>query len=158
MKRIILLIFILSLLNCSKDNSIVNFLEYLDPYQGITKTLGTGTVVTEDTTDWHYKHVAYPRLSNALFPVYPNPISIGDTLNIKYQLENRSQVKLEIINNKFRSIKVLIDQEIVGGHYWLKWDLKNNDGFYIEPNMYRCVLKINEFTLFGDVLIQPQQN
>ncbi|MCW8849140.1 MAG: T9SS type A sorting domain-containing protein, partial [Melioribacteraceae bacterium] len=68
------------------------------------------------------------------FQNYPNPFN-GDT-NIKFQISQISNVKLEIYNILGQKIKTLVDQSKSAGYYSVVWNGKNESGHFTNAGIY----------------------
>ena len=72
--------------------------------------------------------------STKLFQNYPNPFN-GDT-NIKYQISQVSNVKLEIYNILGQKIKTLVNKSQSSGYYSVVWNGKNELDHFTNAGIY----------------------
>ncbi len=67
-----------------------------------------------------------------LFQNYPNPFN--SSTNIKYQIEERSHVKVELYNSLGQKVETLVDEEQPADEYTIQWVSSKNkelaSGFY----------------------------
>ncbi len=73
-----------------------------------------------------------------LSPNYPNPFNA--TTQIRYQLETRGPVRLEILSLAGQLVRVLVDQEQTSGPHAASWDGRDGAGRLAGTGQYLCRL------------------
>lgn len=71
--------------------------------------------------------------------VYPNPFN--SEMTIKYSLNSRSFVEMEIYNINGQKIKTLLKEEKAIGNHEIKWDGTTNSGSGSNSGIYFCKIK-----------------
>ncbi len=81
---------------------------------------------------------------NQLYQNYPNPFN--SETNIRYQINNESNVKLEIFDVLGQKIITLINENKTPGYYSVKWNGKNSRDAKINSGIYIIHLKTGNYT------------
>ena len=89
----------------------------------------------------------------AFFPGYPNPAS--ESITIQYQLHRESEVKLQIINENKKVVRILVDEvQFSSGNHSVRWDLTDDSGNRLKNGYYRAQFFIDaEFKCKGDIKV-----
>ena len=98
----------------------------------------------------------------SLFPAFPNPTN-GE-LSIQFQISSPFWVKLQIINNDKKIVRLLIEDNIEAGEntkrapgtYQIRWDARDDSGNRVKDGFYRLEFFLNggEFKCHGDIEIR----
>lgn len=75
---------------------------------------------------------------------YPNPFN-SDTI-IKYNIPEKTYVKLIVYNLLGTQLRTLVDKEKVAGSFQVSWDGKNDNGKQISTGIYIYQLQTDRFT------------
>ncbi len=148
--RSLIILLIILLLNCGDSFNIT----------GITETdeSGPDPIGNVDENDWCSDRV----IGFALFPAFPNPTN-GE-LSIQFQISSPFWVKLQIINNDKKIVRLLIEDNIEAGEntkrapgtYQIRWDARDDSGNRVKDGFYRVEFFLNggEFQCHGDIEIR----
>lgn len=83
--------------------------------------------------------------------IFPNPFS--SVLNVKYHLQQSTNVKIELYNVSGIKVKTIINKSQIGGDYKIAVNIK--EGKAIEPGLYVCFVSFdNVFSGFRVIHIQ----
>jgi hypothetical protein len=85
-----------------------------------------------------------------------HPISIeakSDTINIMYDIPEKSNVNITIFNLGGRPIKTVIDGIVDTGFYSYTWDGSDNTGNPLERGEYLCVMQAGMFIQIQQILL-----
>ncbi len=74
-----------------------------------------------------------------LEPSYPNPSNL--TTLIKFGLPTSSHVRLQIMNIRGQTVKVLVDEQKPAGWYTVTWDGKNEAGRDVASGIYLYLIE-----------------
>lgn len=80
-------------------------------------------------------------LNYALHHAYPNPYN--STINIKYDLQSSSNVKIAIHDILGREIKILLNTRQLPGSKIIQWDSTNNRGDIVSAGVYLYSVEID---------------
>jgi len=81
----------------------------------------------------------------ALLPNYPNPFNPETT--IRYDLQQRSEVKLQVFNLLGQEVRTLVNKELqAAGAQSVRWDGKNNSGITLPSGVYIYRISAGNFT------------
>jgi flagellar hook assembly protein FlgD len=69
-----------------------------------------------------------------LYQNEPNPFV--EVTNIKFQIPNKSRVRLKVYDLSGRLVKILVDNEMERGYYEVKWDGRNSFGEKVGEGIY----------------------
>jgi hypothetical protein len=83
--------------------------------------------------------------------VVPNPFSKSTT--IRYELQARSHVKLEIYDNTGRLLRTLLDCEHTKGRHLIEWDGLNGSGSEVPQGMYFSRFQIGNTVRSGKLVL-----
>jgi flagellar hook assembly protein FlgD len=86
-----------------------------------------------------------------LYQNKPNPFV--EVTNIKFQIPNKSRIKLKIYDLVGRLIKTLVDKEMDSGHYEVEWDGKDSFGEKVPTGIYFCKLQVGEFKTMKKLIL-----
>ncbi|MCD6100126.1 MAG: T9SS type A sorting domain-containing protein [Candidatus Marinimicrobia bacterium] len=81
-----------------------------------------------------------------LYQNYPNPFN--STTSIKYEIKQRSKVRLCIVNSKGQIVRTLVNGKQDIGLYKVTWDGKDDNGIMLASGVYFCRLESG----FGNVV------
>lgn len=88
-------------------------------------------------------------------PAYPNPVKIGESINIVFHLHEPSKVKLAVVNDDYDTLRVLCNDSHSAGCYLIIWDLKDKRNWLMLKGVYRCLFFVNdEQVSYGDIWIK----
>lgn len=74
-----------------------------------------------------------------LEPNYPNPFT--PTTQIKFGLPSTSHVRLQIMNVRGQTVRVLVDEEKPAGWFTVTWDGKNESGREVASGIYLYLIE-----------------
>jgi len=74
-----------------------------------------------------------------LEPNYPNPFN--PTTQIKFGLPRASHIRLQIMNVRGQTIRVLVDEQRAAGWYTVTWDSKNETGRDVASGIYLYLIE-----------------
>lgn len=94
----------------------------------------------DDITDVQEQSMA-PAAGNELKQNYPNPFSIGTTIN--YIIALPADVSLQIFDLNGNYVKTLVKQPLGKGNYSVYWDGTNDGGTRVASGMYFYILSGN---------------
>ncbi|HET6556312.1 MAG TPA: FlgD immunoglobulin-like domain containing protein, partial [Prolixibacteraceae bacterium] len=77
--------------------------------------------------------------------IYPNPFS-GHT-TVRFELENKAKVKIEIYAENGQVIKQLVDRQMNAGRHSVKWNGKDESNAAVSPGTYLCRLSVDNRAL-----------
>ncbi len=77
----------------------------------------------------------------AVHNAYPNPYN--STVNIKYDLQGPSNVKIAIHDILGREIKILLNTRQLAGSKMIQWDSTDNSGEKVAAGVYLYSLEID---------------
>ncbi|NPD47292.1 FlgD immunoglobulin-like domain containing protein [Lentimicrobium sp. S6] len=84
--------------------------------------------------------------------IYPNPFSDNTTIN--FNLNNRSNTKLEVFDTLGKRINILVDETKQPGTYTVSWNGKNNSGKQVSNGTYYFKLTVKRNTATRSVILQ----
>lgn len=118
------------------NNNQYNFKGVLDEIRIYNYAISYGTIqkfydIVTDVQD--HQEIQIPA-NYGLYQNYPNPFN--NQTNIKFQVSNKSNVKLEIFNVIGQKIITLVDENKLPGYYSLKWNGKNEGGETVNSGIY----------------------
>ncbi|MCK5148151.1 T9SS type A sorting domain-containing protein [bacterium] len=96
-----------------------------------------------------HKAIEKPRFADAmlagptefnLYPAYPNPFN--NTVQIKYDLPDDSDINVSIYNMRGRKVKTLIDGVIASGIHQTQWSGKDEIGREVSSGVYFLVMRV----------------
>jgi hypothetical protein len=73
---------------------------------------------------------------------YPNPFN-PDT-QIRFGLPSSSHVRLQIMNIRGETVRILVDEEKAAGWYTVTWDSKNESGQNVGSGIYLYMIETDE--------------
>jgi hypothetical protein len=160
MKKLLLSLAIFVLFNtCTEKPGFFDPTYLGEGFKGITFTLEDPTPLGGDMSDWCYSFNIYkgnieipPPTKFALYPAYPNPSVLGDTLNIIFSLPARSGANLYIMNKDQQVITVIANETLDVGNYYTGIDVRT-----IGAGVYRVVFESGDFYCTGDVWIKSKR-
>lgn len=85
-----------------------------------------------------------------------HPISIeaeSDTIDIKYDIPEKSKINITIFNLGGRPIKTIIDGIAEAGFHTFNWDGSDNTGNAVERGEYLCVMQAGMFIQIKQILL-----
>ncbi|KQC13114.1 MAG: hypothetical protein APR63_09425 [Desulfuromonas sp. SDB] len=74
-----------------------------------------------------------------IFGVYPNPVC--NRCNIRFLVTNQQSVNLSIFDVTGRSIRTVVDAELMPGTYIAEWDCRDSENYLIPSGTYYYILK-----------------
>ena len=83
-------------------------------------------------------------LNCLLYQNYPNPFN--SQTNINFQINDLSQVKIDVFNILGQKIVTLVNEEKTPGLYSVKWDGQSSAGVKAPSGIYFIRMKTNEYT------------
>ncbi len=86
-----------------------------------------------------------------LGPNYPNPSNT--TTQIKFGLPTSSHVRLQIINIRGQTVKILVDEEKPAGWHTVTWDGKNESGRDVASGIYLYMIEADNKKIFKKMTI-----
>lgn len=123
-------------------------------FVGITQTDATGvTIGSPDADDWCESSVGPGNIPNqyALWPAFPNP-AVG-SITVRFGLPVVDSVEVYILAWPERKVRSLVNGSRSAGSFGITWDLRDDDGDLLKPDIYRCVMRTGTFICHGDILI-----
>ncbi|MFC1476905.1 putative Ig domain-containing protein [candidate division KSB1 bacterium] len=72
--------------------------------------------------------------------LYPNPFN--STVTVRFDLNTRRNVKVEIYNLQGRKIRMLVNDVLGNGSYTAEWDGFSDTGRYVSSGMYICRITV----------------
>lgn len=160
LNKILFFLFLLNafilILSCSNEKGFFDPTYWNKGFQGITFTDELGEIIREDPDDWKYRTdtEGFPKYA-AIYPAYPNPVSLGKGIYFQFQLPKRANVKLVIVNDNYNTLRVLCDGPHPAGFYSVMWDLKDDREWLMLKGVYRCLFFVNENQIsYGDIWIK----
>ncbi len=134
-------------------------------FAGITSTDAVGNVLgTPDPADWGcvgggtLAAVPAPPPTNVCFgPAYPNPAS-GFT-RVNFSLPQPANVSLVVYGQHGKHgrafpVRTLASGSFAAGAFTVVWDLKDDAGAPLPPDIYRAVLVTGGHELCGDIEVR----
>ncbi|HTS00248.1 MAG TPA: T9SS type A sorting domain-containing protein, partial [Bacteroidota bacterium] len=101
--------------------------------------IGTESFAAKESQGIPLQPVAY-----ALEQNYPNPFNPSTT--IRYALEKKSAVLLEVFNTLGQRVRTLVDATQTTGQYAVTWDGTSDGGAHVASGVYFYRLRTGEFT------------
>jgi PKD repeat protein len=99
----------------------------------------------EEFAKQHSEQIPLVPFEYTLFQNYPNPFN--SMTNISYNLQEKSQVLIEVYDILGRRIKILVNNEFQNpGTHKILWDGTTSFGDYISSGVYIYRIKANDFT------------
>jgi hypothetical protein len=135
---------------CDRSSDPVEEYQFL----GITQTDQTGAVIgSPDSDDWCLSSVGPGNVPNehALWPAYANPAITNCT--ITFGVSQTDSVDLFIVRWPNVKVRQIANGPYGPGTYALTWDLRDEKGVRLAPDIYRCIMKTADFTCHGDIQI-----
>jgi len=86
-----------------------------------------------------------------LGPIYPNPFV--DKTTIKFELNTKSQISIEIFDSSGKSINMLLNENKQAGTYSVSWNGKNNSGQQVSNGTYYFRLTVNGNTEYSSIIL-----
>ncbi|MGC9367307.1 MAG: T9SS type A sorting domain-containing protein [bacterium] len=74
-----------------------------------------------------------------MFGVYPNPVC--NRCNIRFLVTNQQSVNLSIFDVTGRSIRTVVDAELMPGTYIAEWDCRDSENYLVPSGTYYYILK-----------------
>jgi len=87
----------------------------------------------------------------ALRQNYPNPFN--PETNIKYELPEQAQVKLEIFNLLGQKVRTLVNEIRHAGYYTVTWDSRNDSGQLVSSGVYLYRINAGNFVSVRKMVI-----
>ena len=87
-------------------------------------------------------NIYYPN-TYSLHQNYPNPFN--PKTQIRYDLKNDVNVRIDIFDLKGNKIKTLIDESQSNGHKAIYWDATNDYGQKVSAGMYIYTIKADNY-------------
>jgi len=119
-------------LTCSGSESVQIFLEGYQDNSGISI-------------------IGNPNQEILFYPAYPNPAQNSTTLS--FTLVQSSHVSVKILDVTGNVVKELFNNYTNAGLHSIQWDLTNSSGNKIASTLYRAVLEVGDFKVYGDILV-----
>lgn len=88
---------------------------------------------------------------NVEFSIMPNPIN--DFAKIKFTLQKKSNVKIDIIDNMGRNINSLMNQIVNNGETEISWNVKDKSNKKVEKGIYFLFINIDGVSKSIKILI-----
>ncbi|MEE9269903.1 MAG: S8 family serine peptidase [Candidatus Krumholzibacteria bacterium] len=107
-------------------------------WTGMGDVIDISDVVTAIDIDLPTLPTQYALLQN-----YPNPFN--PTTNIRYELPQRSAVRLVIYNVKGQVVRELVNESQPAGRYVARWDGRNASGYAVSSGVYFYKIKAGTF-------------
>lgn len=82
---------------------------------------------------------------------YPNPFN-ADTY-IGYQLQEASEVVIEIYNMLGQQIRTLVNEDKAAGYYTVQWDGRDNNGDLVVSGIYFYQIKAGDFIAIKKLVV-----
>ncbi len=86
-----------------------------------------------------------------LFPNFPNPFN--PSTYVRYQLPERTQVRISVFDILGREVRVLVDKQQAKGDYRMLWDGKDNAGRMLASGIYIVRIKAGNFSAKQKMLL-----
>ncbi|MFH1051316.1 MAG: YCF48-related protein [bacterium] len=90
-------------------------------------------------------------LSTRIANVTPNPFS--NFTNIEYSTQYREPVRIEVVDQLGKTVKVLVDETVAPGNYSVQWNGKDNFGNECSSGSYVCRMVTGTAVLTHPLLI-----
>lgn len=135
---------------CDRSSDPVEEYHFL----GITTTDGTGAVIgSPDPDDWCVSTVGPGNIpyQHALWPAFANPTS--SSIVIKFGLPEEDSVEIYILAWPDVKVREIVNGVRIPGTYELTWNLRKDNDSLLAPDIYRCVMKTDDFICHGDIQI-----
>ncbi|MFX0138349.1 MAG: hypothetical protein ACFFDN_32205 [Candidatus Hodarchaeota archaeon] len=143
----LIFIVVFLVLSCDKKKSTEPELSY----EGITETIVDSLdeysyiIINEDPDDWKlnfspkpdFQPYIYNKFGPKISPAFPNPTN--DSLKILFSIPVQTPVSFKIIDKNNRFIKILKEDTLEAGSYFLTWHLDDNSCKKVSADIYRCV-------------------
>ncbi len=85
-----------------------------------------------------------------LHGVYPNPSS--DEVMVKLALSAKGHVRLDVYNLAGQLVRTLVDHEMEGGVYEIRWDGQDEAGRIVPPGVYTCRVQSVDMEYLGRMI------
>ncbi len=135
-------------------------------FAGITQTDAEGNVIgTPDPTDWVCPADAaldvppgpIPPQPLCMQPAYPNPAS--GIIRFRYSLPQAANVSLVVYGQHGKHgrafpVKTVVSGMQAAGQFMANWDLRDDQGAPLPPDIYRVVLVVGDQERWGDIEIR----
>ena len=86
-----------------------------------------------------------------VYAAYPNPASGLVVLN--FRLKNVSNVHYKIIDRDGNLVRTLMNYGTPRGFHNIFWDLEDNNGNRVKPDLYRAIFETEDYEVYGDILV-----
>lgn len=124
------------------DTTEISLCDFVVDEPGPTVVSHAGHFITSSPTGLSEKGVESSKLPGGfkLYSNYPNPFNANTW--ISYQIEQTSNVRLEIVNSLGRRICTLVNQRQESGIYRIRWPGTNSENQQLTSGVYFCHLFI----------------
>ncbi|MDY6787474.1 MAG: FlgD immunoglobulin-like domain containing protein [candidate division WOR-3 bacterium] len=84
----------------------------------------------------------------------PNPSPASGDVSIKFGMPVRDNVRINIYDQSGRLINNLMDREISGGHYMIKWSGNDSNGSEVPAGTYFIIIRFGDSALRNEKIIR----
>jgi len=134
-------------------------------FSGITPTDATGHLLGEpDPADWGclgggalLSLPVPPPTSTCLEPAYPNPAS--ESTSLRFALPREADVSLIVYvqhgkRGRAFPVRTLVSRSLPAGVHMAVWDLRDDQGVRLAPDVYRAVIVVKGAEVWGDIEVR----
>jgi len=138
-----------SIAGCKKNEIVDPSTALITPFQGITRTDVTGTVLEADSNDWKPLTDAGMRFQPG---AYPNPCRVDTGFQLAFHLFSSDSVDISINDAPNHILRTIISRRLIAGNYEVA---SRVSGF--SPAIYRIYCRViraeSTYVTYGDVQV-----
>ncbi len=129
----------------AKGLGIINYGGEGNGFYSLRGAIINNQIYGDTSTVTEIRNVTSPTIPNKymLLQNYPNPFN--PSTNIEFTIPRNTRVRISIYNILGEKIMDLLNEEVVEGHYKIRWNGKDVEGRNLSSGVYLIMMKTNNY-------------